>query len=430
MKTILLILILLSNYVFSQWSNITDKYTDGYKIRSTIPFAVNGDSIYVFSANVGWFSSYDNGDNWKKNKEIFRDKYKDYEDNFVGPGSTTLPPIFKNNKIYIFANSNELLISNDYGKTYKRAEIKKSNYGDGYKFYEVRGIYFDEDNMYLAGARGVYISYDGGYSWYHKNVPGMILNHGEETINPDERGYDIPYDFIVHSILIKDDFIIFNGDGQAPAIYKTIKYPKDDSINSLYFNIDYTHFSIENENNDTPKFGTGMLSRGSLIEIRKRIFTIFTTGGNYHNIGYSDDEGDTWDVLIEPQNELGIISQLFKCEDILYASVREKGIFMSTDLGETWELLNKGFDESPDNLNYHLIYGYLQFNEKYAYVNNGLNLYRAPLKDCKIVTEQSSVEKIDTEPKIYPNPTSESITISGIGQGIVTIYNTLGQKLI
>ena len=41
-----------------------------------------------------------------------------------------------------------------------------------------------------------------------------------------------------------------------------------------------------------------------------------------------------------------------------------------------------------------------------------------------------SVEKQTLTPNIYPNPASESITISGIGQGIVTIYNTLGQKLI
>ncbi len=42
----------------------------------------------------------------------------------------------------------------------------------------------------------------------------------------------------------------------------------------------------------------------------------------------------------------------------------------------------------------------------------------------------SSVEKQTLTPKIYPNPARESITISGIGQGKVEIYNTLGQKLI
>jgi hypothetical protein len=42
----------------------------------------------------------------------------------------------------------------------------------------------------------------------------------------------------------------------------------------------------------------------------------------------------------------------------------------------------------------------------------------------------SSVEKQRINPKIYPNPASESITISGVGLGKLELYNTLGQKLI
>jgi hypothetical protein len=72
----------------------------------------------------------------------------------------------------------------------------------------------------------------------------------------------------------------------------------------------------------------------------------------------------------------------------------------------------------------------LQFSDKYAFLQTNYGICRAPLEDCKIVTDISSVETTTTEPKIYPNPASESITISGVGLGKLELYNTLGQKLI
>jgi len=48
----------------------------------------------------------------------------------------------------------------------------------------------------------------------------------------------------------------------------------------------------------------------------------------------------------------------------------------------------------------------------------------------KLDPEVLSVESQYLKPKIYPNPASESITISGIELGKVEIFNSLGQKLI
>ena len=41
-----------------------------------------------------------------------------------------------------------------------------------------------------------------------------------------------------------------------------------------------------------------------------------------------------------------------------------------------------------------------------------------------------SVEAQTPKQKIYPNPASEYVTISGIGNGKAIIYNSIGQKLI
>ncbi len=48
----------------------------------------------------------------------------------------------------------------------------------------------------------------------------------------------------------------------------------------------------------------------------------------------------------------------------------------------------------------------------------------------KLDPKALSVEKPSLKPNIYPNPANEKITISGIKNGKVEIYNTMGQKLI
>ena len=48
----------------------------------------------------------------------------------------------------------------------------------------------------------------------------------------------------------------------------------------------------------------------------------------------------------------------------------------------------------------------------------------------KLDPEILNIEKQILTPKIYPNPASESITISGIENGKAIIYNSIGQKLI
>jgi len=104
---------------------------------------------------------------------------------------------------------------------------------------------------------------------------------------------------------------------------------------------------------------------------------------------------------------------------------------MSTDLGEAWELFDKGFNEIPDENGRYKNLGDLQFNDNFAFITNGWNLYRAPLKNCKIEADISSIDyNAKQEVKIYPNPANETITISGIAQGKVGIFNSLGQLLI
>ncbi len=414
MKTILLILILSSFNLNSQWELITYP-----PVIPTQHYALKGDSVYVFRDYFGWFKSYDSGENWELNNNIFKNE----------EGKTIYPiynrPYFIKNYVVMEGGHKTpfVYLSSDYGKTFNKCTVK-DQFGWGYDSFIVGHLNYvvvENNEIYIGSEYGLYISIDDGITFYEKSTPGshFIYHSGITDDTHVEQGLLSKLNSSVTSILLYDDKIYFTSSFRG-SVFKNVDYKRNDTLNSIYFPImDYFFYN---------KFNTSQHPyRGKkanmILKINENIFTDFN-----NELWKSNDKGDTWEQI--ETFGLTSISRLFSCGEILYAIEDNVGIFMSEDEGETWQKVNLmksqdylGEREITDCVN-------LQFSENYAFLQTNYGLCRAPLKDCKIVTDISSVESATTDPKIYPNPASESITISGIGQGIVTIYNTLGQKLI
>lgn len=437
MKTILLIILFLtSSNLLSQWEKITYE-----PIIPTKPYGVNGDSVYVFRDKVGWFKSYDSGDNWELDNNIFKSE----EGNGMYP--VHISPIFKDNMVYLNdGNSGKIQISSDYGKTFlsslMKTHTKHENENDFSSSYIKSLIFDDNSNIIFATSMfGLFISYDKGYTWHHKLLPGVVeIFSLDDIIFPEDMGGVNPSKTLHTGLVILDTTLLISGFRTYGGIFKTIVHDKYDSLNTLYFPVSRLLFlkqRNETGNDSLLKYFHRSLRSFNLIKFKKKIYVIFTTSviqqirdPEYMKVWTSDDEGETWQEQDYSEFGLNSIFEIRSYGDILYMLDYQNGIFMSEDEGQTWQKINLmksqdylGEREITDCVN-------LQFSENYAFLQTNYGLCRAPLKDCKIVTEQSSVESSELTPLIYPNPASESITISGIGQGIVTIYNTLGQKLI
>ena len=158
MKAILIILI---TFTISTWSQ---------------SFVVNKDTIHFYSGNLIWKTSTDNGSTWSINIEfIFGDK------------AINFAPICKDNYVYYQSNKTKsLMVSSDYGKTFQEAKIDTSNDNSikNINDLQISQILFDNNEVYFATNRGLYISYDKGYTLLGKNNPGqiMVLNNGNLDI--------------------------------------------------------------------------------------------------------------------------------------------------------------------------------------------------------------------------------------------------------
>ncbi len=98
-------------------------------------------------------------------------------------------------------------------------------------------------------------------------------------------------------------------------------------------------------------------------------------------------------------------------------------------------------DENGYYISNFMSYGPLEVNlsefdyEKYRPTPETYNLFRDDYPDGYVnidfeLSPITSVETKDNTPFIYPNPASETVTISGIDFGKVEVYNSLGQLLI
>jgi hypothetical protein len=344
-------------------------------------------NIFCSMADDKFYFSSDNGDNWTKIENYIESK-----------GSMVKIQASYPNILIISSSHDSLKLSNDYGKTWRELDsiFCKPKFGDYSHGCPIKynNINIINDKFYVATNYGPYMSSDNGLTW----IP---LYQGERFK-------------ITHAVFERDNNIFIGT--RDDAVYKTT-------------NLGLEWINIRN----------GMKQLGPIFDIIN--FKEFLIAVSYWPYSYyiSSSNGDNWEFC-QFYNE-SIISSITPCGNNLFITFLIDGPHFSRDTGKSWIAYNKGLPYFNDKNGFNVTG--LTLNDKFLFVttggwDDGMHLYRAPLKDCEIVgaTEvpESSEQGVETPCSIYPNPATERVFIEfGVGSwefgvGEIEVYNVLGER--
>ena len=240
-----------------------------------------------------------------------------------------------------------------------------------------RGFTHIDENIFAANIDGVYVSADDGQNWSPQN-------NGLTTLN------------ILSLHAIEDT--LFAG-----------------TQNGVFISTNYAN-SWESISNGLPPYSTVT----SIKNIGNTIVIVVSNSGIYT----SQDNGANWTNV----NSLTSFSTLEVSGNMLLAGTRadygvtQVGVMMSNDLGATWQDVNQG-------LTNNMVFD-LQVAGDYIYACTlGSGVFKRPLAD--FISENIS-EEMTQDISIYPNPTSDNITIKILSKLIgsdAIITNELGQQV-
>ena len=240
-----------------------------------------------------------------------------------------------------------------------------------------RGFTHIDENIFAANIDGVYVSADDGQNW-------SLQNNGLTTLN------------ILSLHAIEDT--LFAG-----------------TQNGVFISTNYAN-SWESISNGLPPYSTVT----SIKNIGNTIVIVVSNSGIYT----SQDNGANWTNV----NSLTSFSTLEVSGNMLLAGTRvdygvtQVGVMMSNDLGATWQDVNQG-------LTNNMVFD-LQVAGDYIYACTlGSGVFKRPLAD--FISENIS-EEMTQDISIYPNPTSDNITIKILSKLIgsdAIITNELGQQV-
>lgn len=279
------------------------------------------------------------------------------------------------NNILAYVNNN-LLVSNDFGKNWSTQNI--DNHGTF-----ITDIINMNGNLIASTSQSPYISKDNGISWNKYHI----------YFQPDSLYVRI-YKFYKHRELL------YAGTEYAGVILSKDNGESweklDKDTNSIVYNMKVTSLLV-NENtilagNDKSEW---FLSKDYGISWKEAKLPLKIVGNNR---------------VCNYKNNFFIISQ--------------EGLFFTKDGGISWEH-DKTFNF--ESFTYSPIKSLLIYKDNIVLTTNN-NIYSSKLSDFGI--QFTNVESQVLTPKIYPNPVNETVTISGIEQGKVEIFNSLGQMLI
>lgn len=437
--------------------------------------SINGENIWIGTDKQGIFLSTDNGNTWNAKNEGIQNKsirsiYAN--ENFViaGSGNATL----KKGEIYVSTNNGEtwtLKSDTSNNSNLKIVRILDDNFfaidQNNFKFSSDKGntwetrnnglsevnatCMIEKDGTLFIGTYGNYFykSSDEGKTWikvvktgqlvysmdYIKNTLFIITNYGlyRSTDEGDSwtkkskglNGYPIYIKSCENIIYVGD-----NGSG----IYVSLDNGETWNLSG---NIGLVQ-DITNKENDvfvgtnngvyfTSDNGASWIDKSSNLT-NKDIRTVDVVGdilyvGTYGDgLFMSTDYGDTW---ISKNNGLPLyiftVACAIKGEYIITANFQE-GIFFSSDNGEHWLKKSKGFEK----LDIREIL--ISENNIYA-VTYGEGIFRTTFDEIMSVDDDNFSE--DNKIRIYPNPATSTITLTGVPVGIdeCRIYDVLGNRI-
>jgi len=353
MKKILVILFMLLSFIAAnaQWQ----KTNGPVGVGSSFFCAVKDTTLFAFSYAGEVYGSNNLGNNWGIIK-------KDWE-NIIGISkfeviSDTILISTKGDSYNSIDGG--IFLSTDNGETWK--SITSGTFSKS-----INDFYLDGTNLFIASDNGVYLSTNFGEKWIHKKEGGV---------------YSRPL-----SILVHDKYIFV---GAMDGIYISTDFGENwtEKSNGLPSNINYGYI-VKLASNDSIVFAlTGISSHQPLLfrstnygENWEDISTgkidgVIGENFTIHNskiycwtekaIYMSSDNGDTWEIInTELAQNSSIVNLAFDGNNY-WVGTANNGVFLSTDEGKSWIQRNNGINTST-------VYG-LAINGNNMYAGNRENI--------------------------------------------------------
>ena len=250
-------------------------------------------------------------------------------------------------------------------------------------------------------------SLDTGKTWIKSSQFPDKVNDSTLWINPYDSTANITTQWYPNFLDCQDEnnFYVFAISNQFPKLNNRFIFTSDGGQSWNYKEFPRQKLSDFAVTSDKKLWITGGYKRND-------------TGMPYIYVDYSTDNGDTWnnslDTIFPERGSLDPVSRVKFYDSLNGAIVGNYGIFMRTaDGGRSWhDEIRKGI--KPDTMIYGSFTNF-QYKTKdtivlYDYGNIFFpRLIIAPL--LKIPTDIAEFINLDNEFKVYPNPTSDFITI-------------------
>ena len=306
--------------------------------------------------------------------------------------------------------SNKVLVSNNQGETF--SENVFENVHNGFKsiaYSDYISFTSPVQNLVVISddASTLFFSFDDGKTWKDNRFKFAKNNsNGELTF--------IENSTILSSYFTKSTLFV----GGFRGLFKLVKHPtsQDSIFVSLYDNI--------------PKDA----SNWNIVDIagNDNALYIILTQGNH--VGYppskllmSSDKGETWELIDTEKYGLDKIKFIYSCNDYLYVIQKDMGLFKSSNQGQSWEELNLYYEN--DQFKKFTFPERLQFGNKNAYIIDERRVFQIELYDCEIRMDYSSVIN-DKGLYVFPNPVRDIIKLSTSTPLKLELYDIFGNKVL
>ena len=285
----------------------------------------------------------------------------------------------------------------------------------------------NDDNYYFAGTDGnfIYRSSDKGENWEHINYPNFTATYVSSFCEKSNVVFASSFGSVIDVYRSTDEGSNWSpcslpGNGNVMAVLSTDQYVfagrSDGVFRSSDLGLTWT------------KTSDGMSDHPFIKKLDYNDDYLFAAASD--GLYRSDNSGDDWEKVYNPPFTERIES-LATHEGYLYAGTMETGLIYSQDNGVTWETSNPDFFQDPSGI-YPTIFAIEIKGDSLYAAYQDFSIWVRPLPNITSVEDNDSMENVNDQLLVYPNPVVGISTIeyslSSSANVSLKVYNILGQE--